>query len=101
MTFDELHSRWQWKPIPNCPGRFVLDSEDRHIMLDTLLGRTVDVQAFASKKARDRVLIVRLEDGGLISYAREDGSIVHTLNTPEGFTRKLADLGIPLVKQAR
>jgi hypothetical protein len=39
---------------------------------------------------------VRCADGGLISYARSDGSFVHTLATPEGFARKLAALGIDL-----
>ena len=46
--------------------------------------------------AKDRVLVVPLEDGGLISYARADGRLVHTLNTAEGFGRKLSQLRISL-----
>ena len=37
--------------------------------------------------------MTRLEGWGLISYARSDGSWLHTANTPEGFRRKLTDLG--------
>jgi hypothetical protein len=36
------------------------------------------------------------DGGGLISYARGDGSYLHTLNTPDGFARKLRQLGIPV-----
>lgn len=98
MTQQELHDRWPWRPIPNCPGRFVLASEDRAVSFATLLGREPRVQAFTSAKARDRVLVVPLAGGGgLISYARGDGRLVHTLNTPEGFARKLKDLHIDLV----
>jgi hypothetical protein len=32
----------------------------------------------------------------VISYARHDGTHVHTLNTSHGFARKLAPLGISL-----
>lgn len=46
--------------------------------------------------AKDTVLVAPFADGGLISYRRNDGSVLHTLNTSEGFARKLADLGIPL-----
>jgi len=48
------------------------------------------------EKARDTVLVAPLDRGGVISYQRADGSFVHTLNTPEGFARKLAQLGIIL-----
>lgn len=96
MTVEELHRRWPWTPIPHCPGRFVLASKERRLPFETLLGRDASVREFISKRARDRVLVLPLAGGGLISYAREDGSIVHTLNTQEGFERKLADLGISL-----
>ena len=45
--------------------------------------------------ARDRVVVTWLGGWGLISYARRDGTWLHTANTPDGFRRKLADLGIP------
>jgi hypothetical protein len=45
-------------------------------------------------RAKDPVLVARLDDGGLISYRKPGGSYVHTLNTLNGFERKLQHLGI-------
>ena len=59
-----------------------------------LLVDEIKVKEYRVDSARDVVLVVRLEGGGLISYRREDGSFLHTLNTPEGFMRKLLQLGI-------
>jgi hypothetical protein len=64
--------------------------------LASLLESDCHAQAFMTDAAKDRVLVVPLEDGGLISYARADGRVVHTLNTAEGFDRKLSQLGISL-----
>ena len=50
--------------------------------------------------ARDRVVVTWLGDWGLISYARGDGTWLHTANAADGFRRKLADLGIPFVTEA-
>ena len=35
-----------------------------------------------------------VKGGGLISYARSNGTFVHTLNTLQGFERKLGQLGL-------
>jgi hypothetical protein len=96
VFIQTLLDRWQWKPIRHCPGRFVLVTTDQPVPLDALLGSDYHAQTFASNAAKDRVLVVLLEDGGLISYARADGRMVHTLNTSEGFSRKLSQLGISL-----
>ena len=69
---------------------------DRSVQLDALLGSDCRAQTFTSHAAKDRVLVVPLEDGGLISYAKPDGRFIHTLNTTEGFARKLSQLGISL-----
>ncbi len=53
-------------------------------------------QAFSSHEAKDRVLVWPLPDGGLIAYEQLDGRLIHTLNTPAGFSRKLGQLGIIL-----
>jgi hypothetical protein len=47
-----------------------------------------------SVSAQDPVIVTPLEDGGLISYRKADGMFLHTLNTREGFERKLRQLGI-------
>jgi hypothetical protein len=44
--------------------------------------------------ARDPVIVTPFEDGGLISYRKADGMFLHTLNTREGFERKLRQLGV-------
>ena len=44
--------------------------------------------------AKDPVIVTPFEDGGLISYRRTNGMFLHTLNTREGFERKLRQLGI-------
>lgn len=95
MTFDELVRAWDWRPIPNCPGRCRLAAKPPHPPLADLVGDNVEVRRFQVQAARDEVLVVRLPGGGgLISYQRGDGSLIHTLNTPEGFERKLAQLEI-------
>jgi hypothetical protein len=94
-TFDDLNTRWHWKPIPNCPGRFVLSASPSHLTPEDLLGPGVAVREVQVDAARDAVIISALAGGGLISYRRANGSYVHTLNTPEGFARKLLTLGIP------
>ncbi len=96
MTVRELLERWEWKPIRNCPGRFVLVTSDKFLPLGTLVGTDGCGQHFSRDAARDTIVVVPFEDGGLISYARRNGSFVHTLNTPDGFARKLSQLGIRL-----
>lgn len=100
MTFDRLFSQWQWRPIRNCPGRYVLTGVSPRPSLETLTGEA-EVQEFRVEAAKDAVLVVRLVGGGLISYKRPDGTCLHTLNTTEGFERKLLQLGIPLDATSR
>jgi hypothetical protein len=94
MTVAELMNRYVSKPIRNCPGRFFLDVAPELSPSD-LLGPDIEVEEFCSPQARDKVLVARLADGGLITYRRADGSHLHTINSSDGFARKLAQLGIP------
>ena len=59
---------------------------------DIVPGATGSAQA--SGTAKDTVIVTSFEDGGLISYRKPDGTYLHTLNTREGFERKLRQLGI-------
>src|SRR5215216_1658939 len=97
MSFDDLMSRWNWKPIRNCPGRFVLDDASYSLSLAELLGENIEASEFSVDAAKDAVLVVRINQGGIISYKRENGTFIHTLNTAEGFERKLRQLGIRLL----
>ena len=96
MIFDRLQQSRNWKPIPNCPGRYVLLDAKADLSLRDLLGSEVEAHEYKTDAARDTVLVISLDRGGLISYKRDDGSYLHTLNTPEGFQRKLLQLGIEL-----
>ncbi|HMF58003.1 MAG TPA: hypothetical protein VK619_16790 [Pyrinomonadaceae bacterium] len=95
--FDELWENWDWRPIRNCPGRFVLSGAKHDLSPEQLLGEGIKVTEYRVAAAKDLVMVAALYKGGLISYKRPDGSFLHTLNTPEGFQRKLQQLGISMV----
>jgi hypothetical protein len=102
MTFAELFESLSWKPIRNCPGRYVLrEAQNNLLRVEELTGGDLEVSAHKVSAARDLVLVAALDQGGIISYQREDGSLLHTLNTPEGFQRKLRQLGINLAELNR
>jgi len=64
------------------------------LAMETILGPEIEIRTYRTTAAKDTVLVARLRDGGMISYKREDGTFLHTLNTADGFTRKLCQLGI-------
>jgi hypothetical protein len=94
VLFAEIRARFPRRPIPGCPGRFVLPPDTRAPA--QLLGDDIEIRRFDISTTRDAVLVAAFADGGLISYARPDGRFIHTLCTPNGFRRKLAHLGIGL-----
>ena len=96
MSFDDLMRARKWKPIRNCPGRFRLVDAPRQLSLEEILGIGAQIREFQSDGAKDKVLVAALDRGGMISYKRTDGTFLHTLNTEEGFERKLQQLGIKL-----
>ena len=83
-------------PIRNCDGRFVLFGAPRDLSIEALAGPGADIFRFHVKGARDTVAVAPLSGGGIITYERADGTAVHTLNDPDGFSRKLHQLGIGL-----
>lgn len=96
MTFDAVKKLGEWVPIRDCPGRFVLRGVSPTLSVADLLGDGIWIQQLQSSKARDAVFVVRLEDGGTISYRQSAGSWLHTLCTRDGFRRKLEQLEITL-----
>lgn len=94
MTYEDLMVAWNWRPIRACPGRFVLSGCIQDLTPAELLGTEVGICEFNVANASDPVIVGPLDHGGLISYRKRDGSYVHTLNTKEGFRRKLSQLGI-------
>ena len=96
MNFEEIKSRWSWIPIRNCPGRYVWRENDKNVSPEEIVGAEIELSEFQVERAKDTVIIGRISDGGLISYRKIDGTYLHTLNTVEGFERKLVQLGIVL-----
>jgi hypothetical protein len=93
VAFSTVFARWSWKPLPNCPGRFVLSTAPSRLPPQSVAPDVAIVEHRVAG-SRDPVLVARFADGGLISYRRADGTYVHTLNTREGLERKLAQLGL-------
>jgi hypothetical protein len=96
VNFDALYTAKAWKPIRGCPGRYGLaDGAVRESPAALVTGATP--QEFRVAAARDVVVVTPFAaGGGLISYRRADGTYLHTLNTSDGFVRKLVQLGIQL-----
>jgi hypothetical protein len=93
-TFSALFNRVAWRPIPNCPGRYVLAAGPVTTPPAEMAPGANDGSEHVSVAAKDPVLVTPFEDGGLISYRKADGTFLHTLNTREGFERKLHQLAI-------
>jgi hypothetical protein len=94
VTFSELFDRWAWRPIPNCPGRYVLAAGPVATLPEEIVAGANDGSEHVSVAARDPVIVTPFDDGGLISYRKAEGMFLHTLNTREGLERKLRQLGI-------
>ncbi len=93
-TFSALFNRLAWRAIPNCPGRYVLAAGPVATPPKDIVPSGNDSTEHVCVAASDSVIVTPFEDGGLISYRKADGMFLHTLNTREGFERKLRQLAI-------
>jgi hypothetical protein len=93
--FASLLDKFQWRAMRNCPGRFILAEAASRLQPDDIIPGA-PVREYRVQAAPDPVLIIVFDGGGIISYRKPDGSYLHTLNTDEGFARKLEQLGISL-----
>jgi hypothetical protein len=93
-TFEGIFERWAWRQIPNCPGRYAFSAGPVASPPEEIVPGATGGSQHVCSIARDPVIVTPFEDGGLISYRRADGTFLHTLNTREGFERKLRQLGI-------
>jgi GNAT superfamily N-acetyltransferase len=96
--FAELLEAYPWRPIRGCPGRHLLGVP---VALDELVDPGVPRLGPRRLAVPDPVVVSFLEGGGLVSYLKADGSLLHTLGTPEGQRRKLAALGHDLRAELR
>jgi hypothetical protein len=93
-TFDDLAANYRWRPIRNCPGRYVLQEGPVLFGPGELVGEQREWPEYRLAGAKDPLTVIHVEGGGLISYRRKEGLFVHTLNTTEGLERKLEQLGL-------
>ena len=93
-TFEYLYKQYQWTPIKHCPGRFVMTG-GQLLSMEDLVGKNIPITAAESEHAQDEILLCIFPGGGLISYVKPDGRIVHTLNDEDGFIRKSQQLELP------
>lgn len=92
MTFHDFYTRYNWRPIRNCPGRYTL-LKDSINSFNEYYNTLENLIEYPSTTGRDPVLIYQFHDGGLISYRHDDGFLVHTLNDSDGFIRKMKEIG--------
>lgn len=96
--FQTVFDTWSWKEIRNCPGRFIFAEGTSKLTLNEIVGANLPVYEFETRIAPDKVLVIEFgNDGGLISFVKNDGKFLHTLNTEAGFARKLRQLEISLL----
>lgn len=88
----ELRAAHANSEIYGCPGRWLL--ADQEMPLIELQAGALWWKSCLVPSAPDRVQVIRYAEGGIISYVKGKGRYIHTVNTEEGFRRKLAKLGI-------
>ncbi len=93
--FREIYRKYEWKPIRDCPGRFILKQGMSESPPEDICP-SCKVHTFITARSRDPVLVAKFEDGGLISYKKSENEYLHTLGDASGFERKLRDLQIDL-----
>ncbi|MFG0239793.1 MAG: hypothetical protein ACF8CY_01890 [Gimesia chilikensis] len=95
MKVSDLLERYQWEKIPDSQGRFTLNQSKSLLTVEELIGsEDVEIKQHPSAHPQEIIHIVELEDGGLISYQRQDATFIHTLNSENMFKRKQWELGI-------
>ena len=103
---NQLQALWdycEWKEIRNCPGRYTV-RRPRDLarwpperLLAAALGAAAPQTSLwrHSSSTSDAIHAVRFAGGGgLLTYARGDGTFVHTFNTESGLLRKIAALRV-------
>jgi hypothetical protein len=73
VTLGQVRSRWGWRPIPGCPGRYKLAKTPRSPK--EIAGTDALVECHDVPNARDPVWAVRSAGGGIISYEQADGTL--------------------------
>ena len=89
-SFAKIFSEHTWKPILNCPGRYIGGHSTKHLNFRDLSGCTESI--YKSSCCRDIVYCAKISGGGIISYLQSDGSLIHTLCDESGYERKMLEI---------
>lgn len=87
--FQILYQRYRWRPIPGCPGRYLLRGGLHPIPVEEFVGKEFPVFEENFANTPDPVSYCFFPGGGMISYRKPTGYI-HTLCETEGMKRKMA-----------
>ena len=99
-SLQALHDACSWRPIAKCDGRYVCADHDWRLRDPEAVLAAAGCEAASAvlrieRADADAVVLVRLRGGGgLLSFVKDDGCFVHTLNTESGLCRKAIALGI-------
>jgi hypothetical protein len=91
ISFESLLERYDWKPIPGCPGRYILKGGISPVKPAALVGGDREIREREFTAAPDPVSFCLFPGGGLVSFRKKEGYI-HTLCDAGGFERKMRKL---------
>ena len=96
--FQQVFERWAWKPIRNCPGRYIFAPGAVSLTVNEIASGDFFVFDAESDVVPDTFLVMKFGDdsGGLISYRKSENSFLHTLGDEAGFLKKLKQLKVNL-----
>jgi len=95
--FQQIFQKWAWKPIRNCPGRYIFAAGTSPLTVSELAETGAAASEHQTELVPDKVFVLKFAGGGgLISYRKGEREFLHTLNDAKGFARKLIQLGIKL-----
>lgn len=96
-TFQKIFKKWDWKPIHNCPGRYIFAGGVSDLTVSDIAQSGNPVFEYSAEVIPDKFLVLKFDDGGgIISYRKTAGCFLHTLNDEEGLTRKLDQLQVEI-----
>lgn len=70
MTFSILYSQYPWKPVRNCPGRYLLKKEGQS-RFKSFFSSLKNVCEFTTPRVKNTVFVTVLQEGSLSPIRRE------------------------------
>lgn len=93
--FEAVKSRWLWRPVPDRPGRFALETSNAALAPADICGGTPPRTRDVYPTERGPLSLSRYPEGALLSLQTRDGRHEHILCTAEALDDCLREYGIP------